>query len=130
MTTQTLTFDVWKSHLYQDCQRQDKLADFNRLPETTLEMLWEEGTDPSVQAIDEQSGPLLPSAEEIVKRRAIIRANPSLSTKELCEMLDHRQIPVPRRWKDADISWWTKAYRQSRFRGRVHNVISKDRTRG
>jgi hypothetical protein len=29
-------------------------------------------------------------------------------------------------WKDAGFEWWTKAY-HSRFRGRVHNLISRDR---
>ena len=67
--------------------------------------------------------------EKIAKRRAIVKSNPKLSVKELCEIFDQRQIPVPRRWKDAGIEWWTKAYHQGRFRGRVHNLVSKDRAR-
>jgi hypothetical protein len=67
------------------------------------------------------------SDEGIAKRRGIVKSNPNLSTKELCAMFDHHRVPVPKRWKDAGIEWWTKAY-QSRFRGRVHDVISKDRT--
>lgn len=66
--------------------------------------------------------------EEVAKRRAIVRSNPNLSARELCELFDHRQVPVPRRWKDAGIEWWTKAYHQSRFRGRATTLISKDRT--
>ncbi len=66
--------------------------------------------------------------EEVAKRRAIVRSNPNLSARELCELFDHRQVPVPTRWKDAEIEWWTKAY-QSRFRGRVRSIISQDRTR-
>ena len=66
--------------------------------------------------------------EEVAKRRAIVRSNPNLSARELCELFDHRQVPVPRRWKDAGIEWWTKAYHQSRFRGRVQDLMSKDRT--
>ena len=65
--------------------------------------------------------------EEVAKRRAIIRSNPNLSARELCELFDHRRVPVPSGWKDAGIEWWTKAY-QSRFRGRVYNLISRDRT--
>lgn len=65
----------------------------------------------------------------IAKRRALVKSNPNLSAKRLCEMFDHHGIPVPKRWKNADIDWWTKAYHQRRFRVRVHNVISKDRTR-
>jgi len=72
---------------------------------------------------------LMGSGEDIAERRAVVKSNPRLSAKELCEIFDHRQIPVPKRWKDAGIEWWSKAYHQSRFRGRVHDLISKDRTR-
>ena len=67
--------------------------------------------------------------EDTAKRRAIVKSNPTLSVKELCVMFDHRKIPVPRPWKDAGIEWWTKAYHERRFRGRVHSLVSKDRTR-
>jgi len=67
--------------------------------------------------------------EEVAKRRAIVRSNPNLSAKELCELFDHRQVPVPRQWKDAGTEWWTKAFHQRRFRVRVQNLISIDRTR-
>jgi hypothetical protein len=63
---------------------------------------------------------------EVAKRRAIIRSNPNLSARELCELFDRRSVPVPKQWKDAGIEWWTKAY-HSRFRGRVHNLISRNR---
>ena len=72
---------------------------------------------------------LMPSDEDIAKRRAIVKVNQTLSAKDLCEMFDRCKISVPGRWKNAGIEWWTKAYHQSRFRGRVHNIISKDRTR-
>ncbi len=61
------------------------------------------------------------------KRRDIVGSSPNLSARELCQLFDDRQVPVPRRWKDAGIEWWTKAY-QSRFRGRAQNLISRDRT--
>jgi hypothetical protein len=66
--------------------------------------------------------------EEVAKRRAIVRSSPNLSNRQLCELFDHRRVSVPRRWKDAGIEWWTKAY-QSRFRGRAQALISKDRAR-
>ena len=67
--------------------------------------------------------------EDTAKRRAIVKSNPNLSAKELCEMFDHHRIPVLRRWKDAGIEWWMQAYRQRRFIGRVHGLVSKDRIR-
>jgi len=30
--------------------------------------------------------------EEVAKRRAIVRSNPNLSARELCERFDHRQV--------------------------------------
>jgi hypothetical protein len=65
--------------------------------------------------------------EDVAQRRAIVNSNPNLSAKELCEIFDHHRIAVPKAWKDANIDWWTKAYRQSRFRVRVHNLVSRDR---
>ena len=67
--------------------------------------------------------------EGIAKRRAIIRSNPNLSARELCELFDHRQVPVPGRWEDGGIQWWTKAYHRRRFRSLVRRLILKDRTR-
>ena len=67
--------------------------------------------------------------EDIAKRRAILKLNPNLSVKELCEVFDHHKIRVPRQWKDAGIECWANAYHQRRFRGRVHSVVSKDRAR-
>jgi len=64
------------------------------------------------------------------KRRAIVTSNQHLSAKELCAIFDSREIPVPRRWNDAGVEWWTKAYQQIRFRGRVQTLIAKDRARG
>lgn len=43
-------------------------------------------------------------------------------------MFDQSRVPVPGHWEDAGIEWWAKAYHQSRFRGRVHTLISNDRT--
>lgn len=66
--------------------------------------------------------------DDIARRRDIAKSNQRLSTKELCEMFDHHNIPVPFAWRKADIEWWAKAY-QSRFRGRLQNVLAQDRTR-
>jgi hypothetical protein len=82
---------------------------------------------PELRALREEIATSTGMDEEVAKRRAIVRSNPNLGARELCELFDHRHAPVPRRWKDAGIEWWTKAY-QSRFRGRVQNLISRDRT--
>jgi len=71
----------------------------------------------------------MPLDEDIVKRRAILKSNPNLRVKLLCEVFDHHKIPVPRQWKAAGIECWTTAYHKRRFRGRVHSLVSKDRIR-
>jgi hypothetical protein len=67
--------------------------------------------------------------QDVAKRRTVVKSNPNLSAKELCKMFDHCQIPVPRAWKDAGIEWWAKAYHLGRFKVRIHDLVSKDRTR-
>jgi hypothetical protein len=51
MSTSELSFDAWKLHLKTDCERQDKLWAFSGLGEDCLKVLWELGTEPSVQGI-------------------------------------------------------------------------------
>jgi hypothetical protein len=67
--------------------------------------------------------------EEVAKRRAIVMSNPSMTARELCEIFDRRRVTLPKRWKDAGIDSWTKAYRQKEYRSRVQTLISKDRSK-
>jgi len=56
MTTQPLTFDVWKARLREDCQRNDKLVAFDSLGEECLRILYESGTEPSLKGIADGAG--------------------------------------------------------------------------
>jgi len=56
MTTQTLTFELWKIRLHDDCERNDKLLGYNTLDEECLRILWESGTEPSVDGIVDGAG--------------------------------------------------------------------------
>ncbi len=51
MTSQRLTFEVWKARLRSDCESNDKIHAFNKLGEETLRILYGCGTGPSVQGI-------------------------------------------------------------------------------
>jgi hypothetical protein len=51
MCAKELTFEVWKLRLQDDCKRQDKLLAYSTLGEECLRVLWEIGTEPSVQSI-------------------------------------------------------------------------------
>ena len=51
MTSQPIAFEIWKARLRQDCEREDKLVAYNSLGEDCLRILWESGTEPSVQGV-------------------------------------------------------------------------------
>jgi hypothetical protein len=44
-------FEVWKRRLREDCREQDKLIAFDNLGDACMSLLWEDGIEPSVQAI-------------------------------------------------------------------------------
>lgn len=46
-----LTYEVWKFELRKDCEQRGKLRAFDGLGEYALKLLWEDGIDPSVEAI-------------------------------------------------------------------------------
>lgn len=51
MTLQEQAFELWKDRLWEDCERNDKSLAYSRLGEVCLKILWESGTEPSVQGI-------------------------------------------------------------------------------
>jgi hypothetical protein len=53
MSTPELALDVWMVRLKQDCERQDKLLAYSNLGEECLKVLWEAGTEPTVQGVIE-----------------------------------------------------------------------------
>jgi hypothetical protein len=46
-------FESWKRSLWEDCVRQDRELAFTTLGDECLRLLWEDGTEPLVQAIIE-----------------------------------------------------------------------------
>lgn len=53
MTLSAGSFEVWKKSLWEDCVRQNRVLAFTTLGDECLRLLWEDGTEPSVQAIIE-----------------------------------------------------------------------------
>lgn len=51
MIANGLTFDGWKLRLREDCERKDELVAYSSLGEECLKLLWELGTEPSVQGV-------------------------------------------------------------------------------
>ena len=56
MAAQPLSFDVWKLRLREDCERKDKLLAFSGIGDDCLRLLWELGTEPSVQGVIDAGG--------------------------------------------------------------------------
>lgn len=48
-----MALETWKVRLKEDCKRQDKLLAYSNLGEECLQVLWEAGTDPTVQGVIE-----------------------------------------------------------------------------
>lgn len=46
-----LPFNAWKQRLRDDCARCDRLWGFNALGDECLRVLWQAGTEPSVQGV-------------------------------------------------------------------------------
>lgn len=46
-----LNFKDWKDGLRRDCELEDKLLAFNSLPDNALQLFWERGVKPTVQAL-------------------------------------------------------------------------------
>jgi hypothetical protein len=51
MSNPELALEVWKLRLRDDCERQDKLLAYSNLDEECLSVLWEAGTEPTVQGV-------------------------------------------------------------------------------
>jgi hypothetical protein len=47
----SLSFNVWKALLREDCLRANKLLAFENFGDYVLELLWRNGTNPSAQGI-------------------------------------------------------------------------------
>ena len=46
-----VSFEIWKLQLRKDCELQDKLLAFDNMGDYALRLLWEQGLDPTVEAI-------------------------------------------------------------------------------
>ena len=61
---------------------------------------------------------------EIIKRRAIVQQNLTLTAQGFCELFDSHEVPLPKSMKEAGT--WVKAYRSRVYRHRIDSLISKD----
>lgn len=53
MNRPEMHFDIWQQCFREDCERQNKLPVYDNLGEECLILLWESGTEPSVQGVIE-----------------------------------------------------------------------------
>jgi hypothetical protein len=71
---------------------------------------------------------LRPGAEKqhpVSARRTIVKQNPGIPGKELCEILDRESIRLPKRWAEAGFKTWVEAWREREQQIQV--IFSKDR---
>lgn len=64
---------------------------------------------------------------EVAKRTVLVKANPGIPAEEMCEIFDRENVPLPTKWLAAGLQAWSQAYKNSRYRSRIHTLLSKDR---
>jgi len=64
---------------------------------------------------------------EVAKRVSLVGSNPNAAAKEMCEIFDRDNVPLPAKWLEAGLKTWSQAYRNSDYRSGIHTLISKDR---
>ena len=67
------------------------------------------------------------SDPEVAKRRALIKANPDVPAREMCEIFDREKVPLPLKWQAARIQSWSNAYKDTNYRRRIQVIITKDK---
>jgi hypothetical protein len=65
------------------------------------------------------------STPDTVKRRAIVKKNPDLSSRGLCQLFDQEGIPLTKRLREARS--WDAAYKAPVYRHSIESLISRDR---
>jgi hypothetical protein len=73
------------------------------------------------------SGPSKKCDPEVAKRRALVELNLDIHARELCEIFDRENVPLPTKWQAAGFKTWAQAYRHSKYRNRIDVLIAKDR---
>ena len=63
----------------------------------------------------------------VALRRTIVNNNPDMEADELCDMFDRKRIPVPVKWRKAEIRSWKQAYELPEYRDNILVIIAKDR---
>ncbi|MGA7918071.1 MAG: hypothetical protein WCA38_00270 [Candidatus Acidiferrales bacterium] len=64
---------------------------------------------------------------EVLKRRGVVASNPDVSAREMCVIFDRKNVLLPSKWEQAVFRSWHQAYRDRKYRKRIHVLISKDR---
>jgi len=62
---------------------------------------------------------------EIAKRRAIVKANRSMPTAQICKRLDLDHVPPPQSWED--FRGWAESLRSKKYGRQIRTMISKDK---
>jgi hypothetical protein len=88
-------------------------------------------SDSSAKSVENKPARRKPERDnpEVAKRAALVRTNPNIPAKDMCEIFDREGVPLSAKWLDARLKTWSEAYKNPRYRSRIHTLISKDRQR-
>ena len=65
---------------------------------------------------------------EVEKRRALVRRNKWTQARELCDLFDRENVPLPARWEDTGTKSWKELYAKfPDYRRKIDVIVSKDR---
>jgi len=85
------------------------------------------GQAPQMEKQRRKSGPS--DIPEVAKRRALVRSNPGVPAKEITEIFDRENVPLPSKLQDAGFNSWSRLYANPKYRNRIKVLISKDARR-
>jgi len=67
---------------------------------------------------------------EVKKRSVLVRNNPGIPAREMCEIFDRMRVPLPSKWEGAGFRSWVRAFSDPNYKPRIDVIISKHKRRG
>jgi hypothetical protein len=79
----------------------------------------------SAQPVEHSTRPGAQKDHVVAARRTIVRQNPGITDKELCQILDRKNIALPKGWPEAGLKTWSEAW--CTRRRNIHVIFAKNR---
>jgi hypothetical protein len=84
------------------------------------------GIEPLLKSLE---APRLPKDRDwrFMRRRKLVEQNSELTAREICDLFDRQQVPLPKRYYAAGFRRWSLAYKNPKYRGNIDKLIADDR---